>query len=424
MVTSLPINAIVSRRTCVRYGVRLALTIVLASVNTVAYAQDRDWHQTQGLDDGRQWFEKRVRPSSTSSEILRAAEAVAFNRPAAVKLLRKIINSRPRSNAAHQAYGLLSRVYLRTGQYKRLLENLDAWAATFPDREEVKRERKDIEQFRGLPDQVNGPRRPSTLHHDGGIVVPVVVNGKPSHFFFDTGAWVSVVTESESARLGLESRGASGALADSSGGSAAIRLAVAKELTLGSMRFRNVSFAVMPDQQNSVKGEPAVGIMGMPILLAAGTIHWSKNGTAEFGRFTDSKNAAHPNLVFYRNRLLLRANIMGRPVFGTFDTGAVSTDLNSNFATEFADYVQRTGIREKQSITGVGGTSSTDGIRLPEVLFDISGVKSVLRPANVSMQRYSALGGDCCVGNIGLDVLMTAPAFTIDFLNMTLRLDR
>src|SRR5215510_11918404 len=102
----------------------------------------------------------------------------------------------------------------------------------------------------------------------------------------------------------------------------------------------------------------------------------------------------------------------------------MSTDLNANFAAEFADYVQRNGTPVKQDITGVGGTSSTQGIRLPEVVFEISGVRSVLRPLTVTMQLNPALGGKCCVGNIALDVLTTAPGFTIDFSRMSLRLDR
>jgi len=97
--------------------------------------------------------------------------------------------------------------------------------------------------------------------------------------------------------------------------------------------------------------------------------------------------------------------------------------LNDNFATEFAELVQRTGTRDTQSITGVGGTTAVEAIKLPEVMFDISGRTAALRPATVTLQRNSALGGDCCIGNAGLDLLMTGHGFTIDFSTMTLRLD-
>ena len=38
-----------------------------------------------------------------------------------------------------------------------------------------------------------------------------------------------------------------------------------------------------------------------------------------------------PNLVFDRNRLLLRTRVFGRDVLTTLDTGATTTDLNANF---------------------------------------------------------------------------------------------
>jgi len=405
-----------------RFPITIFLTVAVFSL--IAAAQGGDLRQSQGLDDGRPWFEL-TRPTAASPPLLRAAAAVAFNQPtAAEELLRRIIRSQPRSDTASQAHELLSRVYLRSGHYKRLIENLDAWARAFPGRHEVEREREDIEQFRGLPDQVNGPRRASTLRHDDGIFVPVVVNGKPANYFFDTGAWMSAMTQAEATRLGMEIRSGRGVISDASGGSAAIRLAVAKELTLGSMRFRDVSFAVLPDQEASANSLPtSFGILGMPILLAAETIRWSKDGTVEFGGRNDRPDAADSNLVFYKNHLILRAIVLGKPVFATFDTGAVSTDLNNNFATEFADLVQRTGTRDTQSITGVAGTTSAEAVRLPEVVFDIGTTRAVLRPAIVTLQRISALGGDCCVGNIGLDLLMTAHGFTIDFSAMTLRLD-
>jgi len=131
-------------------------------------------------------------------------------------------------------------VYLRTGRYKRLIENFDAWAKAFPGREEVAREREDIEQFRGLPDQVNGARRASAFHHDDDIFVPVSINGKPASYFFDTGAWMSGMSRAEAARIGLQIRSGRGALSDASGRGVAIEFAVAKELTLGPMRFRLV----------------------------------------------------------------------------------------------------------------------------------------------------------------------------------------
>lgn len=393
---------------------------VIAAVATPP-AQVPAVSSSQEVDDGRRWLESPAPLTPASPAILRAAEAVALNKAAnAAALLRGIIRSQPRSEAASQAHQLLSRIYLRSGQYKRLLANLDEWARGFPRRDDIERERMDVEQFRGLPDQENGPRRASTLRHDAdSLFVPVSINNRSASFFFDTGAWVSLMTESEATRHGLQIREGGGVISDPSEKGVKSRFTVVRELAIGSMRFRNVSFLVLPNQ-GPFTG--MVGLIGMPVLLGVGSIRWSNDATVEFGGRADPNDRKPPNLVFYRNRLLLRALVSGRPSFATFDTGAVSTDLNANFATEFAELVERGGTRTSQDTTGVGGTTSFDAIRLPQVAFEIAGVQRFLRPAVVTLQRTPNMGGDCCLGNVGKDLLTQGRGFSIDFTAMTLSL--
>ena len=161
------------------------------------------------------------------------------------------------------------------------------------------------------------------------------------------------------------------------------------------------------------------GILGMPVLLALGVIRWSPDGAVEIGS-TASRARADANLVFDRNRLLLRTSVFGRDVLTTFDTGAITTDLNANFADTFPQAVQ--GAKKgKTDVTGVGGTQTFDSIEIPEVIFGIGPAHVLLRPATITLQRIGVIGGECCVGNAGNDLLKQA-GFTIDFSAMTLRL--
>src|SRR5687768_8679831 len=107
------------------------------------------------VDDGRQWFEPGAELKAASSAIRRGAMAAAFNQPYAEGILKTVIQWQPGSNAANQAHELLSRIYVRTGQYARFIENLDRWAVSFPNRSEMQKEKADGELFRGLPDQRN-----------------------------------------------------------------------------------------------------------------------------------------------------------------------------------------------------------------------------------------------------------------------------
>src|SRR5207302_4612550 len=157
-----------------------------------------------------------------------------------------VIHAQPRSGAANDAYGLLSRIYLRSGRYARFVDNHRRWVAAFPDSEGAREVKEDVYKFSGRPDQRAGPRRASTLRHgDGSFAVPVSINGKSDEFLIDTGDWQSVVTELEAKKLGLTIRGGARTLVGSSGAAATFRTAVAPSLAVVAMTFRDVSFAVI-----------------------------------------------------------------------------------------------------------------------------------------------------------------------------------
>ena len=112
--------------------------------------------------------------------------------------------------------------------------------------------------------------------------------------------------------------------------------------------------------------------------------------------------------------------MFGRDVLTTLDTGANTTDFNANFATTFPQAVQ--GAKKGTTdITGVGGTQTFDSLEIPEVIVGIGPAEVPLRPAIITLQRIGLIGGECCVGNAGQDLLKQA-GFTIDFSAMTLRL--
>jgi len=394
-------------------------TLVLAVASCAALgAQPAD--DLERLFRARQWFELRSAVTERSPALMRAAVATAFNDPeTAERLLRDVIRSAPASHDADDAYGMLLQIYRRSGQYRRWLTSYRQWVAAIPDSERARAEEDDAKKLAGLPDQVNGRPRRAVLRHDpGDLTIPVSVDGKVDDFLFDTGAWTSVMTERMAARLGLKTDATRRTISGSSGQSVGFRVAIAKEVDIGGTRFRNVSFAVI-EGTGPTAGVDA-GIVGMPILLALGAIRWSPDGAVEVGS-PASRVRTDANLVFDRNRLLLRTRVFGRDVLTTFDTGASTTDLNANFASTFPQAVQ--GAKKGTTdITGVGGTQTFDSLEIPEVIFGIGPAEVLLRPATVTLQRIGVIGGECCVGNAGQDLLKQAAGFAIDFSAMSLQL--
>jgi predicted aspartyl protease len=349
-----------------------------------------------------------------------ASRANALNQnTTAEKLLLQIIRRAPLNPEAAEAHKLLSRIYIRTGRYKRATDNLDQWSRDFPNSADAQAELRDIDQVRGLPDQINGRRRPAVLKHEGDLAVPLAVNGKECAFLMDTGAGVSIITQQAAERLGLEFRGAGGVIGDSSGKGFAAKTAIAKGFVVGNMRLRNVSFFVVPDLEPWTSAPvDRRGILGVPIQFAVGTWQWSKAGTIRIGEKIPP-GGSQPNLVFFRNKTLVSAEIAGRSVFFTLDSGATNTDLNSNFVGTFGDLVANAQ-KATREITGVGGTSTFEAYILSELKLSVAGHSLTLRPADVTVQKLGAIGGECCVGNFGNDLLTQAEGFSLDFDNMFL----
>jgi hypothetical protein len=104
----------------------------------------------------------------------------------------------------------------------------------------------------------------------------------------------------------------------------------------------------------------------------------------------------------------------------TFDTGANTTELNANFVDLFPQVVESEGKRGTSELTGVGGSRAFDSIELPAVVFRIGARDLTLRPASVTLQRLEMLGGECCIGNAGHDLLVQGRGFSIDFSGMML----
>ena len=401
-----------------RFRLFVAVTAAFASLVASSIAQsDRD---EIALYRAARWFELRTILTARSPALIQGAVATAFNdRTHAEPLLRTVIRSQSSSDAADDAYALLCRMYLTTGLYARFVSTYREWGAALPGSPKYHEQRNSLERFEGRPDQINGRTRSVTVKHErDSFTVPVTVNGKTDDFLLDTGALHSVMTDREARKLGLTIGRDVRLMTGASGDSARFRTAVAKDVMVGATLFHDVSFAVM--EPVGPWRDAEVGIVGLPLFVGLGAIRWSSDGSAELGRVRSTATASEANLVFDR-RLLMKVEALGQTVVMALDTGADTTDLNENFATQFKSVIGGAK-RTTQDITGVGGTRRFDALELPEVAFSIGPKRVFLRPAKITLQRVAAIGGECCVGNAGRDLLLQASNLTIDLTTMTLRL--
>jgi hypothetical protein len=389
---------------------------------SLACAQNAKGADLKALYDAQKWADLHDELQKTNAHnFYRGAVAVVFHEDPrkAESFLRSVIKAEPRSEEAWQAYEWLSHLFLYGGQYRSFVSIMEARWNAFPQRPGQEQEREEVAGFRGLPDQVTERVRPSTLQHeDKSIFIPLSVNGSPATWFFDTGAWVSAVSESEAKRLGLKFGDAAGAMATITN-KTGFRTAVAEELIVGDAHLRNVSFAVFPDDGEPWSSLPPGrrGLLGMPVIVAFRTLRWASDGTVRIGENPEKLDMHKANLIFDNDHLAVRVAFQGRNALASVDTGAEGTDLFREFALQFPS-VMESGRKGSTEISGIGGKEFYESVTLPEVKFELGGIQAVLSSPHVLMNRSLR----SYVGNLGLDVFEQGRAFKLDFTAMRLEL--
>ena len=405
-----------------KFGLHIRFAI-LTGVLAVAHAQTHN--PFQAAYDANQIFELRdaVEHSTAPPFYKAVVEASSNDVQAAEKDLHSIIHAAPHSENAYDAHDLLGNMYFRNGMYRDAFNEITAALKERPDAGDAKSMLPVATALNELPPMTVVAMRPSTLQIEPDTTfLPLKLDGKEAEFFFDTGAGISVLGESEAKELGLVAKTVDGKMGEASGqGVTGLRIALVADLIIGGLHLRNVPFIVIADS-----GEPWTqlpqrrrGIIGMPVLLAMHTLRWTRKGSFEFGFPAQPLNETTCNMLFKNSNPVIDVRVEQKRLDFTLDTGAVDTDLNPAFAKTLPA-LMKNGTRETRSLEGLGGTVNGDSILLPSVTLQIGDRNTVLKPAHVFTEHGN---GTWAAGNLGMDVLKQAPSFTLDFGAMTLRLE-
>jgi predicted aspartyl protease len=379
-----------------------ALFLLFVSACCAAGQREPDF---KALYDSHQWFQLRDAVAATpdTPAFYRGAVAAAFNDPkGAEKFLRPLIESAPQPLQAAAARELLDTLYWRLGQIRKADPTLK------------------------LPDQsidARGFSRFRKAVKNGYLVLPILVNGKPARFVVDTGCpYASVMSESEAKRLGLVVRAETSLAGDAAGRPVPGHIAVAGELTVGKFRLRDAMCWVYRDDMfwPSQWPSPDRGAIGLPVLLAFGTLRWTDDGTIELGHPSARRCIREANLCFDDLSLMAGAGFRQKSIVFFFDTGSDHSELGPRFREEFASTIGESVKTETRRVLSADNVSKEIHQQtLPALRFHLGGIETVLRPATVLLDE-NEFHGD--YARLGTDLLDQAHAVTIDFNSMTLTL--
>lgn len=395
------------------------MTVALCLLIVSRVSAQRPRADLKSLHDEHRWFELRAAVAQEGgTSFYRGVVECAFSQLSECESdLHAAMRSAEKLDLI-EAHRILVSAYLRTGQYKAAKKEADALLALSPNDSDARGDYPLLKLLGQFPDQV--VRNGSSALHIQEHGLPVLINAKPATYWFDTGANLSVMSESEARRLGLLTRSVESKVAVMTGAKVQFRGAVANSVQIGNSRLQNVAFLVFSDDQQpfSRMPEESRGLLGMPILLAWGQVSFGPDRHFEITPKQTDNRSTHPNLCFDGKNPIALIEYAGRQLSFTLDTGATNTDLYPPFAKSFPEVV-RHGKPASSKMEGVGSTDELDSVVLASLKLRIDQFSGVLHPATVLLKENGE-SSKYFYGNLGIDLLMQPRSVIIDFKNLRL----
>ncbi|HTS37062.1 MAG TPA: pepsin/retropepsin-like aspartic protease family protein [Candidatus Solibacter sp.] len=383
----------------------------------------------KALYDNHRWFELRELISKQKAPIFyQGVVACAFNDlRRCEKILARVWRAAPTSEESMEARRTLASAYFTHGKYRRALAEVDAILKIKPADSDAVSGRPVLGVLAEYPDQEIARRHVTVKLHDGGL--PFSINGVQATYWFDTGAELSVMTESEASRFGLKSHPTALSVGDVNGTQVSTRIVVADELSIGTVHLRHVAFLVLPDEQPPFNQQSpgSRGLIGLPVLLALENIKWGADDTFEIGgasigtpsERSSAHSVDHAGMCFDGNHPVVQLDHAGRTLDFALDTGASNTDLYPPFTEAFPELIRGAAKTDSYKMEGVGGAKYMDAATLESVEFKIGGFPVTLKPAGVLL-KPTTNASKFFAGNLGIDLLQQAHKTTFDFRKMIL----
>lgn len=377
--------------------------------------QPQDWFQLQ----------EQVAKGNASLLCKGAVDSSLEKRAVAERELKTVIRKTPRSASSFSARETLGNMYLREGQYRKALSQLDQALIEKPDAEDVEAVHSMVSILAQSPDLTVAKSKPATVRSEtieDNLFLPVTVNGHAATYIMDTGANISAICESEASRLGLKVRETTTKISDINGTPSGVRVTDAPDLWIGKTHLKHVAFIVYPDTNEPFVSNPEghKGVLGIPVLIALGAFRIDRDKRVDLQTGPALSQGKAIPLVFDGEIPVTQMRLNGKTLNFTFDTGADKTYLYKAFANAFPEVIQ-TGNKQPHTVTGVSGSVQQESVELPSVRFSF-GKEVVLAPATVLLTETSD-NSKWSSGNLGFDLVLQALPITIDFRSMQLRVE-
>lgn len=249
------------------------------------------------------------------------------------------------------------------------------------------------------------------------MTIPVTFGAYQNAYIFDTGANISVITESNAKKAQLQMVGDTFQVDAITGIKIKARTGVSPEFKIGDLVVRNAVFLVMPDSALSFAGGKynIQGIIGFPVIASMKEVRINKAGYMDI----PAKSTVMPVHNFGLDGLTPVVNLdyKGTMLPFTFDTGAQVTQLNKSFYGRYKSDIEGQGVAADVKMGGAGGANSLKGYKLPTVSFKL--YDKTIDLTNIHVKTAAAVSKDNdYFGNLGQDAFSKFDELLINFEHM------
>jgi predicted aspartyl protease len=248
------------------------------------------------------------------------------------------------------------------------------------------------------------------------LMTPCKSNGVDEDFIFDTGANLSIISESQAQKMGLTIFKQNVSVGSSTQTNVQSTLAVADSLYVGDILFENVAFIVMPDEQLSFtqRNYQIKGIIGFPIIHQLAEVHLNKDGSITVPN--EPKKSNLHNMVFEGLNPVVQLVSYKDTLLFTFDTGAGNSELSFKYFNEHKKDVESKGEFQTNHRGGAGGIVAVKEYMLTNFPIKIVNKTTTLSKIPVTLEEYGF--NKYFDGNLGQDVFIKFNCLIINFDNM------
>jgi hypothetical protein len=273
-----------------------------------------------------------------------------------------------------------------------------------------------------VPPQETEIKAMSRLTLDAYGRIPVEIEGANRRFALDTGANLSVIMRSEAEKLGLAIRPAGIEVSTSTTKKVLADVAVAGEVRIGKVFFRNVVFLVFPDEHLTfADGNRIPGLVGFPVVEAMQEVRFRRDGVIEIPNRPQSRHSR--NLALDNLDPLVRVRYRKDDLVCRLDTGAGQSTFYQPFYERYREQIESFGKHTTVQVGGIGGLQEMPAFRLRKIGLSLAGAGGTLRDVDVYTRPIRPPPENYLYCNLGLDVLQSFRAYVINFRDMALVLE-